>query len=107
MIPTYPHHRLKVYRLVDEDQRAWHAGRSYWRGNSNLNNRSIGIEIVNRARCIGDDPELVMEDPATYCEFPRYDEEQIELVIELVLDILRRHPNIDPDDILAHSDIAP
>ena len=105
--PTYPHHRLKVYRLVEEDQRAWHAGRSYWRGNSNLNNRSIGIEIVNRARCIGGDPELVMEDPATYCEFPRYDEEQIELVIELVLDILRRHPNIDPDDILAHSDIAP
>ena len=105
--PSYPHRRLKVYRLVQEHQRAWHAGRSYWRGNTNLNNRTIGIEIVNQAKCAADDSALVMADPPTYCEFPRYDPQQIELVIDLIADILRRHPNIDPDDILAHSDIAP
>ncbi len=105
--PSYPHRHLKVYRLVEEDQRAWHAGRSYWRGNTNLNNRTIGIEIVNRAKCFGDDPELAMKDPEVYCEFPTYDAEQIDLAIDLLRDILRRHPNIDPDDILAHSDIAP
>ena len=104
---SYPHRRLKVYRLVQENQRAWHAGRSYWRGNTNLNNRSIGIEIVNRAECEAEDPALVMEDPEVLCVFPMYDAEQMELVIDLVLDILQRHPNIDPDDILAHSDIAP
>ena len=105
--PSYPHRRLKVYRLVEEDQRAWHAGRSYWRGNTNLNNRSIGIEIVNRAACSAEDPGLVMDDPASLCVFPEYDSEQIDLVIDLIEDILRRHPNIDPDDVLAHSDIAP
>ena len=105
--PSYPHHRLKVYRLVEEDQRAWHAGRSYWRGSTNLNTRSIGIEVVNRAECVGDDPALVMEDPEAYCEFPTFDSEQIELVIDLIADILQRHPNIDAVDVLAHSDIAP
>lgn len=105
--PSYPGRRLKVYRLVEEDQRAWHAGRSYWRGNTDLNSRSIGIEIVNRSRCVGDEGVSVLDNPEAHCEFSEYDDEQIELVMTLVLDILRRHPSIEPDDILAHSDIAP
>lgn len=105
--PSYPHRRLKVFRLVDENQRAWHAGRSYWRGSTNLNTRSIGIEVVNRADCTADDSALVIENPEAFCEFPSYDTEQIELVIDLIENILQRHPNIDPIDILAHSDIAP
>ena len=103
---SYPHRRLKVYRLVDEHRRAWHAGYSYWRGHTDLNSRSIGIEVVNRAECVADNPVLVMEDPKSFCEFPPYDSEQIELVIDLMLDILQRHPNIDPVNILAHSDVA-
>ncbi len=103
---SYPHHRLKVYRLVNEDQRAWHAGSGYWRGVTDLNSRSIGIEIVNRSECNAVDLVDVMDDPETHCEFREYDANQIELVIELVSDILRRHPSIEPDDILAHSDMA-
>lgn len=105
--PSYPHRRVKVYRLVEEDQRAWHAGRSFWRGDTDLNTRSIGIEIVNRSACESVDLASAMEDPEAFCEFREYDDEQIDLVIDLVLDILRRHPSIDPINILAHSDVAP
>ncbi|MYA31136.1 MAG: N-acetylmuramoyl-L-alanine amidase [Gammaproteobacteria bacterium] len=105
--PTYPHRRLRVYRLVDEERRAWHAGRSHWNGDDALNASSIGIEIVNRSGCspvpLGTEPEP----PEDRCEFHDYDTEQIDLVIELVLNILERHPRIDPADIVGHSDIAP
>ena len=37
----------QIVRMVPEDKRAWHAGRSHWRGMSNLNSASIGIEIIN------------------------------------------------------------
>jgi len=105
--PTYSNRRLRVYRLVGEDQRAWHAGQSYWRGDTALNSSSIGIEIVNRSGCAAVAPGSEPGTPENRCEFRDYDAEQIELVIELVLDILRRHPGIDPDDIVGHSDIAP
>ncbi len=49
--PTYSPNRLSIYRLVDEDRRAWHAGISQWGNESSLNNRSIGIEIVNDFDC--------------------------------------------------------
>ena len=105
--PTYPRRRLRVYRLVDEKRRAWHAGRSHWNGTDALNRNSIGIEIVNRSAChdvaTGNEPGS----PEVRCEFHDFDEEQIELLIELMLDILQRHPRIDPIDIVAHSDIAP
>ena len=104
--PTYSHRHLKVYRLVDEDQRAWHAGPSHWRGHTDLNSRSIGVEVVNLAKCTAEDQVNVMDSPATHCEFPRYDEKQIDLLVSLLRDILKRHPTITPDNILAHSDIA-
>ena len=105
--PTYSSRRLRVYRLVGEDQRAWHAGQSHWRGDTALNSSSIGIEIVNRSGCVAVVPGNEPGTPEDRCEFRDYDAEQIELVIELVLDILRRHPGIDPVDIVGHSDIAP
>lgn len=84
-----------IYRLVDENQRAWHAGLSYWRGYSHLNSSSIGIEIVNAGN--GGDPS------AAYAEYPKL---QIARVIELVRDVERRH-GVRPDRVLGHSDIQP
>ncbi len=106
--PTYPRRRLRVHRLVDEAQRAWHAGRSYWAGSTSLNARSIGIEIVNTSGCIDIDTALQPSTPANQrCEFRAFAPEQIELVIALALDILERNPNIDPEDVVGHGDIAP
>ena len=105
--PTYPRRRLRVYRLVSDDQRAWHAGQSYWHGETALNSSSIGIEIVNRSACIAAVPGNRPGTAEDRCEFHDYDTEQIELVIELALDILRRHPGIDPVDIVGHADVAP
>lgn len=84
-----------IYRLVDEDRRAWHAGRSFWQGDTNLNSSSIGIEIVN----LGDDASPGV----AYQEYPAA---QIDAVVALVRDIAQRH-EIAPHRILGHSDIAP
>jgi N-acetylmuramoyl-L-alanine amidase len=106
--PTYPRRRLRVYRLVDEGSSAWHAGDSAWRGVTSLNARSIGIEIVNRSRCVEIDPGLEPKTPANErCTFEDYDPAQIELVVELARRILERHPGIDPEDVVGHADIAP
>jgi N-acetylmuramoyl-L-alanine amidase len=106
--PTYPRRRPQIHRLVEEQRRAWHAGESYWHGDTSLNARSIGIEIVNQARCIDIDPDLDPRTPENQqCVFPPFDPEQIALVIELVHDILDRYPDLDPEDIVGHADIAP
>ncbi|NVZ53006.1 N-acetylmuramoyl-L-alanine amidase [Pseudomonas sp. B6002] len=86
---------LRVFRLVDESRRAWHAGVSHWEGRDNLNSRSIGIELVNLAR-----------DDAGVFTFPAYAEEQIEVLIALLRDIVGRYPQIEPAGILGHSDVA-
>jgi N-acetylmuramoyl-L-alanine amidase len=102
---------LKVYQLVEEDQRAWHAGSSYWKGQTKLNNVSIGIEIVNETYCHraegmnqGETADWPSE---TICFFPDYPENQMAIVIDLVKGILERHPGIKPTHVIAHSDIAP
>lgn len=105
---SYPQSRLRIYRLVEEERRAWHAGVSQWGREVSLNNRSIGIEVVNNFKC----GELLIEENRAAqinmdCEFPDYPEAQIEILIELIQEILSRHPGIDPIDIVAHSDIAP
>ncbi|HZS85241.1 MAG TPA: N-acetylmuramoyl-L-alanine amidase [Stellaceae bacterium] len=80
-----------AWRLVDEDRRAWHAGRSFWAGAHNLNDRSIGIELANPGHEHG------------YRPFP---EAQIAALEELCRRILARHP-IPPQRVLGHSDVAP
>lgn len=80
-----------VYVHVDEAMRAWHAGISHWRGETDINSRSIGIEIVNPGHEFG------------YRAFP---DVQIAAVIELSRGILSRH-RIPPRNVIAHSDIAP
>lgn len=81
----------QVMRLVDEANRAWHAGRSRWRGVDDVNSASVGIEIVNPGHEFG------------YRPFP---EAQIEALIPLVADIKDRHA-ITRGNIVGHSDIAP
>lgn len=80
-----------VVPLVDEDRRAWHAGKSWWRGNGDVNGRSLGIELVNPGHEFG------------YRDFP---ELQMAALEELGLDILARHP-IPPPNVVGHSDVAP
>jgi N-acetylmuramoyl-L-alanine amidase len=84
------------YALVDENRRSWHAGASYWAGNTNLNSASIGIEIVNPGYVDGPGGRV-------YAPFPQA---QIDEVIALVRDIQRRH-DVRPDRIIGHADIAP
>jgi N-acetylmuramoyl-L-alanine amidase len=80
-----------IYALVEERCRAWHAGVSSWKGEGEINARSIGIEIVNPGHEWG------------YREFPGA---QVEAVIELLKAIRARH-NIPVARVLAHSDVAP
>ncbi|PHS21664.1 MAG: N-acetylmuramoyl-L-alanine amidase [Robiginitomaculum sp.] len=108
---TYTRKTLEVYKLVPETQRAWHAGRSYWAGKSGLNDQSIGIEVVNQTYCTkGNTEPQSMEKsdtPKRICFYPDFPETQMEVLIRLVQDILNRHPDIKPINIIGHSDIAP
>lgn len=101
--PSYDRRRLRLHQFVDEERRAWHAGVSYWAGATALNDRSIGIEIVNEFDCVTT-PESDIDE--LQCEFLPFDEAQIEMTIELLRGIQQRHPGIDPLDFVAHSDIA-
>jgi N-acetylmuramoyl-L-alanine amidase len=80
-----------VYRHVAEDRRAWHAGVSSWAGDTDVNGRSIGIEIVNPGHEFG------------YRPFP---EAQMTAVTALGRDVVARHP-IPPCRVVGHSDVAP
>jgi N-acetylmuramoyl-L-alanine amidase len=82
----------RLFRLVEEDRRAWHAGQSFWRGITDLNSASIGIELANPGHQFG------------YRPFP---DQQIEVLLDLMRAIIKKH-NLDPKEApLAHADIAP
>lgn len=82
----------KVYQLVDESRRAWHAGVSQWYDRTDMNSGSIGIEIVNHGRDNG--------------QWEAYSPAQTQVLITLLRDIVSRH-QIKPHNIVGHSDIAP
>ena len=80
-----------VTRLVPEDKRAWHAGRAYWRGITDVNSASVGIELVNPGHEWG------------YRPFPQA---QMEALIPLLADVVKRH-KIPYANVVGHSDVAP
>ncbi len=80
-----------VTALVPEERRAWHAGVASWRGATDINDRSVGIELVNPGHQRG------------YLPFPP---EQMSVLVELCRGIISRHA-IDPGHVLGHSDVAP
>lgn len=77
-----------IYALVGEEKRAWHAGKSFWRGETDVNSHSIGIEIITD-------------------ESNEFTDAQKQAVIELCAEIKSRHASIDDRNIIGHSDIAP
>ena len=81
----------RIFRLVPEERRAWHAGAAFWKGVKDINSSSIGIEIVNPGHEFG------------YRPFP---DAQIASVIGLVGDIRTRW-TVENDRIVGHSDVAP
>jgi N-acetylmuramoyl-L-alanine amidase len=87
----FVHEDGRVDQLVAEDRRAWHAGKSIWKGETDLNSRSIGIEIANAGH------------PGGLPDFPS---QQIDAVVELCRNCGERW-SIAPERVLAHSDIAP
>ena len=76
-----------LYRMVEEDKRAWHAGEGRWAGRDDVNSRSIGIELDND----GASP---------------YDESLMTTLEALLADLLERH-SLPPKSVIAHSDMAP
>lgn len=86
----------RIFQLVGEEDRAWHAGVSEWQGETNINSASIGIEIVNGGH------NWPLADGA----LPPYPDAQINALIPLCKAIMSRH-NISARGVLGHSDIAP
>ncbi|MGP4848397.1 N-acetylmuramoyl-L-alanine amidase, partial [Marinobacter sp. 1Y8] len=98
----------RIYNLVPESERAWHAGDGGFAGRTILNDTSIGIEIVNS----GIKPEYRDAlkngtlDYHPYEHYVAFDELQIKKVAQLVQDIAARY-DISPKNIIGHSDMAP
>ncbi len=81
----------KIIQLVAEEDRAWHAGRSRWRGIADVNSASIGIEIVNPGHEFGYRP---------------FASAQMDALLPLVADIVKRW-DIPRANVVGHSDVAP
>ena len=81
----------KIYRLVNDEKRAWHAGKSNWKNVKDINSHSLGIELQNTGHLL---------------KFENYGKYQIDGLI-LLLKILKKKYNIGKSSILGHSDVAP
>lgn len=81
----------QVTSLVPEHKRAWHAGQSYWRGITDVNSASIGIELVN---------------PGHEWGYRPFTEPQMDALLPLLADMLDRH-DIPRANVVGHSDVAP
>jgi len=81
----------KVYRLVQDDRIAWHAGKSCWEKYKNLNKNSIGIELVNKGHRFG---------------YTNYKKKQISSLIKICKSLIKKY-KIKKKNVVGHSDIAP
>ncbi len=81
----------KVYRLVHDDQIAWHAGKSCWKKYKNLNKNSIGIELVNKGHRFG---------------YKNFKKKQLKSLIKICKILIKKY-KINKKNIVGHSDIAP
>ncbi|WP_347115711.1 N-acetylmuramoyl-L-alanine amidase [Leclercia sp. S52] len=95
-IPPQHNGKPRIWQLVPERDLAWHAGVSFWRGATRINDTSIGIELENRGwQKSGGQKRFVPFEPA-----------QIAALIPLAKDIIQRY-DIKPQNVVAHADIAP
>lgn len=94
--PPVSHGKPRVWRLVAEEEAAWHAGISFWRDHSNINDLSIGIELENEG----------WQKVAGVKSFAPFAKAQIAALIPLAKDIIARY-RIAPQNVVAHADIAP
>jgi len=81
----------KIFNLVSVKYRAWHAGKSYWKKERDINSNSIGIEIDNSGY---------------HLDFENYNSLQFKAIVKLLI-FLKKKYKIKPHNILAHSDISP
>lgn len=86
----------RIWQLVPEQQLAWHAGSSFWRGATRINDTSIGIELENRG----------WQNVAGAKQFAPFEQQQIRALIPLMKSIISSY-NILPQNVVAHADIAP
>ncbi|NIG43776.1 N-acetylmuramoyl-L-alanine amidase [Enterobacter sp. Acro-832] len=86
----------RIWQLVPESELAWHAGISFWRGTNRINDTSVGIELENRGWQMRDGVKT----------FTPFAPAQIAALVPLAKDIITRY-NIRPENVVAHSDIAP
>lgn len=95
-VPPLHSGKPRIWQLVPEQDLAWHAGISFWRGATRINDTSIGIELENRGwqKSAGDK------------YFAPFEPSQIQALIPLVKDIIARY-DIKPQNVVAHADIAP
>ena len=80
-----------VTSLVPEDRRAWHAGKSYWRGITDVNSASVGIELVN---------------PGHEWGYVPFTDDQMIALMPLLADIVERY-DVPRANVVGHSDVAP
>jgi N-acetylmuramoyl-L-alanine amidase len=85
-----------IWQLVPESELAWHAGVSFWRGATRINDTSIGIELENRGYTLRGDLK----------QFYPFNAPQIDVLEKLAKDIIGRY-HIAPQNVVAHGDIAP
>ena len=102
------HDDNKIYNLVPESERAWHAGNGGFAGRTILNDTSIGIEIVNKGidETYKDALKNGTFDYHPYEHYVAFNELQIKKVAQLVQDLAVRY-NISPKNIIGHADMAP
>ncbi|MEG1209689.1 MAG: N-acetylmuramoyl-L-alanine amidase [Leclercia sp.] len=95
-IPPQHNGKPRIWQLVPERDLAWHAGVSFWRGATRINDTSIGIELENRG----------WQKNGTEKRFTAFEPAQIAALIPLAKDIIQRY-DIKPQNVVAHADIAP